>query len=80
MPNFGLATYIKHDLPLKFSIALSKLRCSVHTLLVETGRHNNIEYENGICILCDLSKVKDEYYFTVECPFYEDLRCTYLLD
>ena len=31
MPNFGLAGYIKYDLPLKFRISLSKLRCSAHS-------------------------------------------------
>ena len=36
----------------------------MRTLLVETGRDNNIEYENRIRILCDLSKVEDEYIIT----------------
>ena len=36
MPNFGLAGYIKYDLPLKFRISISKLPCSAHNLIVET--------------------------------------------
>ena len=78
MPNFGLACYIMFDIPLKFRIALSKLRCSTHNLLVETGRHGNIAYENRICKLCNLAKIEDEYHFIMECPFYTEFRKIYL--
>ena len=54
MPIFGLACCIMYDIPLKFRIALSKLRCSNHNLLVETGRHSNIACENRIRKLCNL--------------------------
>ena len=78
MPNFGLASYIKFDLPLKFRISLSKLRCSAHNLLVETGRHSNLDYENRICRLCNLNKIEDEFHFVTECPFYSDIRNTHM--
>ncbi|MEW8545659.1 MAG: reverse transcriptase family protein [Candidatus Thiodiazotropha sp.] len=78
MPNFGLATYLKYNLPLKFRIPLSKLRCSVHNLLVETGRHKNIDYENRICVLCNSANIEDEFHFVMICPFYEDLRISFL--
>ena len=78
MPNFGLASYIKFDLPLKFRISLSKLRCSAHNLIVETGRHSNLDYVNGICRLCNLNKIEDEFHFVMECPFYSDIRNNHL--
>ena len=78
MRNFGLAGYIKYDLPLKFRMSLSKLRCSAYNLVVETGRHNNIEFENRICRLCNSSKVEDEYHFIMEGPFYNEFRRMYL--
>ena len=67
-----------YDIPLKFRIALSKLRCSTHNLLVETGRHSNIAYENRICKLCNLAKIEDEHHFIMECPFYTEFRKMYL--
>ena len=78
MPTFGLANYLKFDIPLKFRISLSKLRCSAHDLMVETGRHNDMNYETRICKLCSLSKVEDEFHFIMECPFYCNLRRKYL--
>ena len=78
MPYFGLASYIKFDLHLKFRISLSKLRCSAHNLLVETGRHSNSDYENRICRLCNLNKIEDTFHFVMECPFYSDIRNTHL--
>ena len=41
--------------------ALSRLRCSNHSLHIESGRVNNVEIE-------------DEYHFVLMCPFYIDLR------
>ena len=78
MPNFGLASYLKFDLSLKFRISLSKLRCSAHNLLVETGRLSNLDYENRICRLCNLNKIEDDFHCVMECPFYSDIRNNHL--
>ena len=78
MPNFGLVRYIKFDLPLKLRISLSKLRCSAHNLLVETGRHSSLYYENRICRLSNLNKIEDEFHFVMECLFYSDIRDNHL--
>ena len=45
----NVETYLKLDMQLQFKIAFSKLRCSAHSLLVESGRHQNIPYDNIIC-------------------------------
>ena len=57
---------------------MPKLRCTAHNLLVETGRHNNTEYENRLCSLCDLLQIEDEFHFVMICPFYTTLREIYL--
>ena len=45
MPALKAANYIYFDIPLKFKISSSKLKCSVHSLNVETGRRAGIPYE-----------------------------------
>ena len=57
---------------------MSKLICSAHSLLVEMGRHNNVEYENRLCSLCDLLQIEDVFHFVMICPFYTTLREIYL--
>ena len=78
MPTLQTANYLKFNLPIKYQIALSKLRCSVHKLKVETGRHDDIAYENRLCTLCDYNQVEDEFHFVMICPVYENLRITYI--
>jgi hypothetical protein len=51
---------------------LSRLRCSNHSLLIETGRMNNIELPDRICPLCHCD-IEDEYHMLLICPLY-DLR------
>ena len=63
---------------MKFKIAFSRFRCSAHNLLVETGRHNNISYEDRICTLCITQSIEDEYHVFMKCPFYNNLRQQYL--
>ena len=54
--------------------ALSKLRCSVHSLLIETGRHNNVVHDERKCKLCKMNATEDEYHFVLVCPIYRHLR------
>ena len=68
------ANYVCLNIPIKFQIALSKLRCSVHKLKVETSRHEGIAYEHRLCILCENNQVEDEFHFLMICPVYENLR------
>ena len=44
IPELQVANYINYYIPLEFRISLSKLRCSVHNLNVETGRHRGVIY------------------------------------
>ena len=53
---------------------LSKLRCGSAPLNIETGRFSNIPLDQRYCILCDSQAIENEIHFTIECPFYDDLR------
>ena len=68
MPVLKVANYINFNIPLKCRIALSKLRCSVHKLNVETGRHSDIAYKQRLCILCNMREIEDELHFVMKCP------------
>ena len=77
MPMLQTTRYIYYGIPIKFRIALTKLRCFVHKLHIETGRHRNINYEERLCILCNTNNIEDEFHFVIACRLYEELY-TYL--
>ena len=72
--------YLTLKIPLKYKIAFSRLRCSNHSLLVETGRHHNVLFADRICNLCNLQEIEDEFHTVIRCPFYNDIRNQYLCD
>ena len=53
--TFDLATYLKVLCNSKCHWALSWLRLSSHSLVIETGRHNNIQCEDRKCIFVTLT-------------------------
>ena len=57
---------------------ISKLRLSSHQLLIETGRHKNVERKNRKRTLCNLNEIEDEFHFILVCPFYKEIREMYL--
>ena len=52
---------------------MAKLRLSNHKLMIETGRHMNIEKDRRICPTC-VTGVETDTHFLFDCPIYEDLR------
>ena len=74
MPMLQTASYVCFNFQIKFQNTLSKLRCSVYKLKVETGRHEGIAYEHRLCILCENNQVEDEFHFVMICPVYVNLR------
>ena len=83
-----LRTYdkIKHDFIMepylylvkkpKYRIAISKLRCSSHTLAIEKGRHTKprTNLSERLSLFCRSKKVEDEKHFIIECCLYSDER------
>jgi hypothetical protein len=57
---------------------LTRLRCGVLPLHVETGRFNrpSTPLPDRLCQFCD--KIEDELHFLLHCPFYDDLRYSLL--
>ena len=70
----GIEKYNACVLNEKYRIALSRFRCSAHSLAVEEGRYRNIERAERKCIFCPLNIIEDEYHFLLVCPFYREIR------
>ena len=76
MTDLTVGNYNLYKIPLNFRTALSRLRCSVHSLHVEVGRHENIptEYTCRVCYMCNSHDVEDEYHFIMSCSAYDNLQ------
>ena len=49
-------------------------------IMIEKGRHLNIEREYGCCPFClnrNIYVIEDEFHFFMVCPTYNDLRILY---
>jgi hypothetical protein len=58
----------------RFRIALTTLRCSDHKLEIEIGGHRSIPRSEGLCKLCKIKVVEDEYHFMLVYPVLRDIR------
>lgn len=72
--NFEIENYLNFEIDPKYKLALTRFRTSSHSLMIETGRYENIPREQRICQFCNMRKVEDEYHFLLVCPNYRDLR------
>ena len=76
--HFKLEKYISCIDIEKHRVALSRLRCSAHKLMIEEGRYRGVERNERVCPLCTMNVVEDEYHFRLVCPMYRELRKKYL--
>ena len=60
-------------IPAKHRSALSKFRCGVAPLRLETGRYEGLEPDDRICLQCN-SGVESEEHVLLQCSLYDDLR------
>ena len=74
--NFIMEPYLYLVKKTKYRIALSKLRCSSHTLAIEKGRHTKprTNISDRLCLYCSNNTIEDEKHFVVQCPFYSEER------
>ena len=49
-------------------------RTSNHYLFIEIGRWNNIIWEDGLCTLCDISEIPDEFRVLFRCRGFKNSR------
>lgn len=59
---------------------MSRLRLSSHSLLIETGRYNNVVRNLRLCKCCNLNVVESEFHFMLCCPLYRNLRQKYCIN
>ena len=55
-------------------VALTRFGCSAHKLMIEEGRHRNVERNYRFCQICNINVIEDEYHFLLVCPAYRDIR------
>ena len=55
--NFELESYLNLDIDKNYKLALTRFRTSSHSLMIETGRYENIPREQRICQFCNMGKI-----------------------
>lgn len=78
--NLNVEKYLFIDLNFMCRKTLANFRCGSHNLLIEKGRHQNIEREYRFCPFClerNVYSVEDEFHFFMVCPMYTELRDKY---
>ena len=81
--NLNPETYLSIDIPYLYKKILSNFRCSGHNLMIEKGRHMNVDRHLRFCPHClkhDIHVVEDERHFLLTCPLYEELRQIHFLE
>ena len=56
----------------------AQLRMGILPLRVETGRFQNTDLVDRICIYCDSQKIEDKFHFLFQCSHYDHLRGPFL--
>ena len=64
LSNKGYLTEVKNT---KYRSATTKIRISAHKFPVETGRYQNIPYNDRLCEYCDLNEGGNEEHYTMHC-------------
>jgi len=77
-PTFERSSYLDLIENKKHRRIIAKMRLSSHKLLIETGRHHNIDRNERICPLCNCNDIEDEYHFILICPQYLEERIKYI--
>ena len=57
-----------------------KIRLSNHRLMIEKGRHENLQRVDRVCPFCTLRVVEDELHFIFDCPTHRHLRAQLYLE
>jgi hypothetical protein len=69
----GYETYLSEIVSIKARTALTKLRLSNSSLMIEKGRHSKVDKSLRFCPFCP-NIVEDEKHFLLGCPTFKYLR------
>ena len=72
--DYQTANYIKCNLSKCKRSLLSRLRCGILPLAVETCRYQGLQKELRICQLCKANRVEDELNFLFDCNATNNMR------
>ena len=73
----GFENYLSEIKSIKERTALTKFRLSNHQLMIEKGRHRDLDRAERFCPFCPKS-IEDEIHFLLNCKTYQHLRCEFL--
>ena len=76
--SFCMQFYLLKPIDDVYKKYVTRFRVSSHCLNIEHGRYRNELRENRLCTLCNLNDIEDEFHFILKCPFYSNLRHTYI--
>lgn len=66
------------DLRLKLLLSVSRSTVTIHSgtlkLNTETGRYNNADKANHLCICCNMNVIEDDCNFILVCPAYRRVQ------
>ena len=71
--DYKLESYLLTDIDKKSVSQYIKIRISNSKLMIEEGRHKNINLKDRICPLCK-SEIESELHFITECPSLAHVR------
>ena len=77
--DYNVAKYILPVDIFKLRRTMSNFRSSSHPLMIEKGRHYNIDREARTCPYCETC-IENELHLVLQCPLYVSLRCKNLHD
>ena len=70
--HVGFEEYLTDVTNVEHRVAMTKLKLSNHKLVIEVGRHDNIDINNRLCPSC--SVIESGSHFLLSCSLYSDLR------
>ncbi len=56
---------------------MTKMRCGVAPLHLETGQYEGLTEQERISPVCNMDEIESEIHVMIVCPLYNDVRATF---
>ena len=66
--NLNAGLYLFQNIKRKYCKYLSGLRLGTLPIRANTGRYERIDYNDRICMYCNMNTIEDEYHHCIICP------------